>query len=194
MTVLFIHTEDLQIRLRQLVNEAETFQKQPASLLTRRPAPKAWSVAEIIEHMNRAYEPYRPRIDQALRELPEAEPPRHAHRARWLPRKAILAIRPADGRRKWKMGTLNRFLPEELPESVDPEVLDELFSTFYDHQAHMQKAVRQIPFKAVGEQTIPSAIGSIIRFRLPEAFDFIISHEERHMLQARQALDEIRKS
>jgi hypothetical protein len=106
----------------------------------------------------------------------------------------IRSFRPqADGQRKYKMGTARKFMPQTENETTDEAAISGVFDQFFYCQQHLKNSVIASRDKAVGQRKLVSAIGPIVRFYLPEAFDFLISHEERHLQQGREVLAMVEK-
>ena len=108
-------------------------------------------------------------------------------KARTWQKIVIAGQRPKNGKRKWKMKTLKRFEPLLDKETLTQEKIDAVFETFFTRQTHLKEAILKSRNKDVTQVKIPSAIGPIVNFYLPECFEFLLCHLERHMLQ----IDEI---
>lgn len=186
MASLKIVAEDQIQRVNLLINAVKEFQELPAEALIQKPDSKTWSLFEVIEHMNIAYEIYRPRIDKALQNLPDLATLESTFKAHTFPKLFIHMIKPKGEERKWKLKTLKRFEPNTHNSAISDTEITAMFKRFYDNKAHLKKAILDSRSKKVNQLRIVSAIGPIVKFYLPEAFEFIICHAERHVLQMRE--------
>ncbi|MEM9650215.1 MAG: hypothetical protein AAF969_17190, partial [Bacteroidota bacterium] len=118
--------------------------------------------------------------------LPDVASGSSEFKARWWQKVVIAGQRPKNGKRKWKMKTLKRFEPL-LDQPLTQEKIDAVFETFYIRHAHLKEAIVKSRGKDVTQAKIISAIGPIVNFYLPECFEFLLCHLERHMMQ----IDEI---
>ena len=175
-------------RLNRVVKAIKEFTRLPVSQLRTSPAPGAWSILETVEHMNKAYAPhYREKLVKVLAGSPKTETAPTVFKPGWMARLAINSIRPKDGERKMKMKTLGKFKPEQET-ALDPEVV---FAVFFDHQEHLKAQILEARKRVVGRRKLSSAIGPLVRFTVPEAIEFVLTHEERHVLQCRETLEQI---
>lgn len=188
MPTLKLVAEDQIRRANLLINAVKELQNLPAEHLLQKPNSKTWSAFEVIEHMNIAYEIYRPRIDQALKQLPDLTEEQTVFHAHTFPKLFIHMIKPKGKERKWKMKTLGRFEPNIYSPTIDTSKISAMFQRFYDNKAHLKAAILSSRSKKVDDKRIVSAIGPIVKFYLPEAYEFIISHAERHVLQIEETL------
>lgn len=174
-------------RLNRVISTMKDFARLPDDRLRTRPAPSAWSILETVEHMNKAYAPhYRQNLVKVLARSPKTEAAPTEFAPGWLARLACNSIRPKeDGARKMKMKTLGKFQPGR-EEALDTEAV---FAAFFDHQQHLKAQILEARKRAVGRRKLSSAIGPLVRFTVPEAIEFVLSHEERHVLQCRETLE-----
>lgn len=191
MATLLLSPEDQLQRLNALVAEVETWQSLNRDQLLQQPAPGKWSIIEIVGHMNAAYGIYRDRIGAALTKLPSGQRLDNTFRARWFPKLFIKMMRPQNGQRKWKMKTLPKFEPETAQKAPGRIATEAVFEDFFGHQDHLRKAILDSRGRDIRGVKVVSSIGPILRFYLPECFDFIISHEERHLVQAKEIMENI---
>jgi hypothetical protein len=193
MAKLFLSAEDQIQRLNRLVSEIEKMESMGSDLLLKSPEAGKWCVAEIISHMNQAYHLYENRIDLLLDKLPDKKihDEKDQFRARGMAKMSIVSMRPVNGERKRRMKTMKRFEPVLKMEGISKDKLSETFALFYRYQDHLKESIKKSRSKDVGKRRLNSAIGPIVRFYLPEAFDFLISHEERHLLQAQEVIAQL---
>ncbi|WP_431124694.1 DinB family protein [Flagellimonas flava] len=187
MASLLITSENQIQRLNQIVNKVKELQALDVSQLTTAPHSKSWNVVEVIEHLNIAYGIYMPKLDEAFSKMPSLEAAPNEFKARTWQKIVIAGQRPKNGKRKWKMKTLKRFEPL-LDNPLAPEKIDAVFETFFTRHAHLKEAILKSRNKDVTQVKITSAIGPIVNFYLPECFEFLLCHLERHMVQIDEVL------
>ncbi|UII81713.1 hypothetical protein [Flagellimonas sp. CMM7] len=187
MASLLITSENQIQRLNGILNHVRTIQALDISRLIAAPNSKSWNVVEVIAHLNIAYGIYMPRLDEAFTKLPDVYSGTSEFKARWWQKMVIAGQRPKNGVRKWKMKTLKRFEPLLSHEDLNSEKIDVVFDEFFTLHDHLKQSILKSRSKDVSKTKITSAIGPIVTFYLPEAFEFLLCHLERHMVQ----IDEI---
>ncbi|WP_422861790.1 DinB family protein [Flagellimonas sp. W118] len=187
MASLILTSENQIQRLNHILHKVKSLQELDASRLTTPPHSKAWNVVEVIAHLNIAYGIYIPKLDEAFTKLPDVDSGASEFKARAWQKIVIAGQRPKNGVRKWKMKTLKRFEPLLDNQSLTQEKIDAIFEVFFERHAHLKEAILKSRNKDVTQVKITSAIGPIVNFYLPECFEFLLCHLERHMVQ----IDEI---
>jgi len=170
------------------MNKVEVLQSLDFNQLTTPPKPKSWSIIEIIEHLNIAYEIYVDRIDTTLANLPTTITDDTSFKARPWQRFVIEGARPKNNKRKWKIKTLKKFVPVLDLKNLDDSHLTRVFERFKELHLHLKNSILASRSKNVTQLKINSGIGPIVNFYLPESFEFLIVHLERHMIQIEELL------
>ncbi|MEP3210799.1 MAG: DinB family protein [Maribacter sp.] len=184
----FIVTPENQIqRLNSVLHKVNELRLLDNHQLMTPPNSKAWSVVETIEHLNIAYQLYIDKIDTTLVNLPCKENTDTSFKVRWWQRFVIDSTRPKNNKRKMKMKTLKRFEPVLEIAKLDQDAMEAIFERFEKLHLHLKNAIVESRSKNSSKLKISSAIGPIVSFYLPECFEFLLAHIERHMLQ----IDEI---
>ncbi|GAB5474590.1 MAG: hypothetical protein Mars2KO_26890 [Maribacter sp.] len=191
MAKLVITPENQIQRLNSILNTVENLASLPTNQLVYRPRPKSWSVIEIIEHLSVAYDIYVDKIDSALEKLPEKAGDDTSFTPNWWQRFIINGVKPKGGQRKLKIKTLKKFEPLLQLETLDEATIVPVFERFKKLQLHLKNAILVTRFKEVKAIKINSGIGPIVKFYLPESFEFLIAHMERHMLQIEEVLQQM---
>jgi hypothetical protein len=188
MPTLLITPENQIQRLNLLMKKIDQLRQLDSSTLTTPPNPKAWSVLEIIEHMNIAYMFYVEKVDAALAKSTDHTSGNKAFKARTWQKIIIVAQRPKDQKRKWKMKTLRKFEPI-FSNNMTQEQINDVFEKFNHLHGHLKQSILTSRQKEVSKTKISSAVGPIVTFYLPECFEFLLSHAERHIVQIEETLD-----
>jgi len=187
-----IVTPENQIhRLNIVLNKVNGLRDLEISQLTTPPNLKSWSILEIIEHLNIAYQLYLNKINKALVNLPDRENDYTSFKVRWWQRLVIDGTRPKNKKRKMKIKTLKKFEPVLQIENFNQDTIDEIFKRSEKLHLHLKNAILESRSKNVSKRKITSAIGVVVSFYLPECFEFLLAHIERHILQIDESLLEL---
>ncbi|MFS4468965.1 DinB family protein [Maribacter sp. 2210JD10-5] len=188
MANLVITPENQIQRLNTILNTIEKLKLHSPDELLYRPNPKSWSVIEVIEHLSVAYEIYVDKIDGALKALPEKTGELTTFTSNWWQSFIISGVKPKGGKRKLKIKTLKKFEPLLVLKKLDAAAITAIFDRFEKLQLHLKNAILESRTKDVRKIRINSGIGQIVKFYLPESYEFLIAHMERHMLQITEIL------
>ena len=186
MATLLLTPENQIQRLNQLLNAVETLKERSFPELTHRPNEKSWNILEVLEHLRIAYALYEKKIETALFQLGGDSEGSWEYRPGFWNRFIIEGQRPKEKKRPFKMKTLKRFEPQ-LPKELSQKEVRQVFEKFKKSYTELKASIIASRNKRINHHRIASAIGPIIKFHLPEAFEFLICHAERHKVQ----IDEI---
>lgn len=89
------------------------------------------------------------------------------------------------------MKTSKKFEPIFVLADLDDQEVEQVFTQFFSDKRHLKNCIHSSRTKKVRRRRINSAIGPIVRFYLPEAYEFIIGHDERHLVQIEEVLEQI---
>ncbi len=179
--------DDLQAALARQLEEVAVLRSFPLEVLTRAPAPNRWSVLEVIEHMNLSSGHYIRRLGKLYHD-PSSKFIMSASftPGRWG-EQATQAMRPdAAGRISWRMKTLFFFEPRKA-KVKGMAALDE-FETMLLTTKDLLEMARE---RGLEGPKVTSTLGPILKFKPGDAFLFPIAHQERHMLQIRNAMQDL---
>ena len=183
MAKLYITPENQIQRLNGVFLKVQELQNLPFTQLTTPLDPKSWSVLEVIEHLNKSYLLYYNKLEAALQNLPDTENDPSEFKARAWQKIVIEAQRPKNGVIKWKLKTLKRFEPLLDLSELDQGDANKVFEDFNKLHQHLKTCILKSRNKELKKTKITSAIGPIVLFYLPECYEFLICHIERHMVQ-----------
>ncbi|THV61366.1 hypothetical protein EZV76_03290 [Flagellimonas alvinocaridis] len=190
MAQLLLTPENHIQRLNAILNKVDQLQNLGLPSLTTPPNSKSWNILEVLVHLNIAYGHYQQKFNQHIPKLPDNKSENEGFRIRRWQKLVVDSQRPKEGVRKWKMKTLKKFEPLLDHNQLNHEKAEEIFKTFFELHNHLKEAVLLCRKKEVSQLKIPSAIGPIVLFYLPEAFEFLICHLERHMVQIDEILQQ----
>ncbi len=187
MPKLVVTPEHQIQRLNQILNKIPELQGMPLATVTKAPSPKSWNVLEVLEHLSIAMDLYTPKLEQAFSELIPSNSGSWSFNVRPWQRFVIAGQRPKGKKRPFKMKTLKRFEPLFNPETLDAQKRSAVFERFLKSYQDLKAHIVSSRTKQMKHRPFSSAIGPIVKFYLPEAFEFLLCHAERHMVQ----IDEI---
>jgi hypothetical protein len=173
--------DKLQNDVKQLIDAAKHLQEADAVKLTYSPAEGSWSVVQCLEHLNAYNRYYLPQIDKAT-----------AHISKELNAWFIPGF--------WGDRFTKMMMPSNVyevknkmkaPKGYRPERglnVDEVFKEFYEHQNRLLRLLEVARKRNMNTIRIPISISKFIKLKLGDTFRFLVAHEQRHMIQARNAL------
>lgn len=167
-------------QLEKQLNEVITvFQNLPEAALLK-PAPNnGWSIAECIEHLNTYAAFYQPQVAMAIEKAPHNNNPVDFNHS-FLGRYFIASMDPARSNKKFK--ALKRHVPLNVGSPTT------VVSTFIQHLENMIEVLKQAAHKNLGKKSIKTSISPWIKINPGDAIQFLITHNNRHLQQARRNL------
>jgi hypothetical protein len=178
-------------RINRIRIEVVFFKEQDKNALTKRPRAKGWSIIEVFEHMVIASKAYEDKIDNCLLKLNASPNKTEEIKARAIPSFLIKRFPPKENKIRFKMKTFKKFQPMFSSTELSDEEIKSTFDNFILSLDHLEKAIKRYPTKSITDISFNSAIGATVRFNVAEACEFILCHNERHLLQASNTLRSI---
>ncbi|MFL5728193.1 MAG: DinB family protein [Cytophagaceae bacterium] len=160
------------------------FQNLPEAELCRPSDTNGWSIAQCLEHLNSYSHYYLPHL-RAVMEKPRGENGPPVFTSGWLGSYFTRLMDPNQGKRKMK--AFNAHIP-----SADLDAYA-VVAEFILHQEEMLQLIRAAR-KADLNTRIPISISKWIRLKAGDVLQFVIAHDERHILQAKRNLPPSLKS
>lgn len=181
-------TEDLinklQDDVRQIILAAEFFQPIDKIKLGYPPGEGSWSVAQALEHLNMYNRHYLPAIEKEIAFISKDL------NAWFIPgmlgdyfTKMIMPNTVYEVKNKMK--TPKGYRPDR---GLD---VGAVLSEFLSHQHKLLQLLEISRKRNLNSVRIPITLTSLIKLKLGDTFRFLIAHEQRHMIQARNALKAI---
>lgn len=166
---------------KQLIQDIESFQELSDEQLTWKSTEKTWSISECVEHLNSANFYYLKQFKKAieLNKLPEQD----KFKSGFFGNIMVKNMKPVFQENKkvripMKMKTLGDFQPKKQDTAL-------VFTTFFEQQNQFLSFLEQAKRMNLTKNSIRSAVGSILQFRLGDCFRFIVAHNQRHVEQAK---------
>jgi hypothetical protein len=173
--------DQLQADVKQIIAAAEHLQTADPVKLTYCPAEGQWSAAQVLEHLNTYNLHYLPLIEKSMIHISKAT-------SAWfipgfwgnyftkmmMPRN-VFEI-------KNKMKTSKIYTPDK---GINVEAI---FKEFFQHQNKLLQLLDVARRRNLNTVRIPITISKLVWLKLGDMFRFLIAHEQRHMIQARNAI------
>jgi hypothetical protein len=149
-------------------------------------SPKKWSVLETVSHLNQVYELYEPKFEQVLAngQKRSLEIKTTKKQTTILGRLSIYSMLPKKRKRRFKMKTFDFFEPIS-----NPSAPNETIQRFLGNKAKFDGFVIKSETLDITGLKVSTALGEKVRFFMPECFEFIMAHEERHIVQIEEILE-----
>lgn len=170
-------SNDVQNNVRSMV---ESISKEEATI---KPSDSEWSIAQVITHLNLTFDHYFPKIKKAME---KAQPGQvDSYRRSFLIGLFSEGQKPKKGKRKMKSKTFKFLIPEQSN-------IDQVLHDFEANQEMFCEIIKEGRTHDISRILVNSAIGPLLKFTLPECYDFLLSHEERHLQQIRDIIGQLR--
>ncbi|MDJ1469929.1 DinB family protein [Xanthocytophaga flava] len=166
--------EQVEKHLRQCV---EQFQNLSEDILLAPATNGGWSIAQCLEHLNSYGKYYLPQIQKGLTKV-QLKPNVETFRSTWLGRYFTRMMDPQTGTRKYK--AFKGHIPDQ---NLNPYAV---VAEFIQQQETLLAYIRQARHVDLNCIRIPISILQWIRLKLGDVLQFLIAHNERHIVQAQR--------
>lgn len=156
--------------------------------LVLKPSPDIWSVLEVIEHLNLVYDKYLDNLNVVISEakpLPKGEQPKAKRTL--LGRLSIYSQKPKKKRRRFKMKTFDFFTPSSERSTQN------IIADFHSRKNTFHGLIELASGKELRSAKVPTALGEKVKFYILECFEFLLAHEERHLVQIKEIKEVVDK-
>ncbi len=172
--------------LDKVTQEVEIlFSNLTVAELNWKPQANTWSIAQNLAHLivvNETYYPVLTSLKNGTFKVPFMA--KLGFMVSFLGKTVLNAVQPD---RKKKMKTFPIWEPSSS------EVKGDILLRFKNHQTELQQKIEDAKELIKREVVISSPANSNIVYKLETAFDIIVSHEKRHLEQAKEVLNIIKK-
>lgn len=154
----------------------EEFPLLDTNLLNRKPAPKAWSMLECLEHLNRYSSFYLPALEKHLQTNNTSA--NSIFKSGIIGNYLVKTVVPDTATKKMK--TFSEMDP--AGSKLDNKVLD----TFLQNQQKLLKIVEIASQYDLNKGKIPVTFTKFVKLKLGDTLRFMVFHNQRHILQAKR--------
>ncbi len=176
--------ENLKVDVEQQIAAAEAMKSMDKIKLGYPLTNGKWTALQALEHLNIYNRYYLPAMQSAMA---EAENTRSAwfnsgmlgnYFTNMMKPKSVFEV-------KNKMKTGKAYNP---PAALNGE---KVIAEFIDHQQRLLQLLNTAKERDMNAIRIPISISKLIKLNLGDTFRFVIAHEQRHMIQARNAIHDL---
>lgn len=175
--------DEMQASVQGQIIHLKAWAQLPLDLLEERPALRSWNVLEVIEHLNISSGHYTHRLSriyakgEALGLKAEFTP------GRWG-ESFTRSMQPLpDGTIPKPMRTLWLFEPKAAAAKGRTSLQE--FQSMLEEQLVLLERARSMGWEG---PKVTSTLGPIFRFKVGDAFRFMVAHQARHFLQVERTL------
>lgn len=175
---------DLAQDVNRIKEAAQFFTAADKNKLVYCPEKGRWSVVQVLEHLNAYNRHYLPLIEKELALITYDT-------AAWFTsgywgEKFTKAMKPTNVYEiKNKMKTMKKMA---FPNSLN---VDTVLNEFLAGQDKILDLLERAKGKDLAKIHIPITLTKLVKLRLGDTFRFLIAHEQRHMIQARNTIKEV---
>jgi uncharacterized damage-inducible protein DinB len=176
--------QDLKEDVQNLLAAAEHIKNSDKNKLVYQKDKSKWSIVQILEHLNAYGRHYLPQIERSLKESASA-------RDAWFNsgfwgNYFTNSMKPTNVYEvKNKMKAMKAYT---FSNSLN---VDQVLNEFISQKHKMLELLDQAKNSNLNTIHIPITLTKMIKLKLGDTFRFLIAHEQRHMIQARNTLKEI---
>lgn len=153
--------------------------------LNFKPSEKHWSILEVIDHLNKVTNLYFPKFDKIIEEArPETLDNSKKRYSTILGRLSIYSMLPKQTKRKYKMKTFSFFEPNS-----NSKLPNETLDKYFESKERFNEIIRKSRVLDLNRVKVSTALGSSVKFFVPECFEFLLAHEKRHLVQIQEILE-----
>ena len=173
--------DQLEADVHKIIEAAEHLKQADPVKLSYPPEEGKWSVAQVLEHLNAYSRYYLPAIEKAT-----------IHVSKELNAWFVPGF--------WGNYFTNAIMPKNVyeiknkmkaPRSYRPDRgvnVEAVFDEFFRHQNKLLQLLELSRKRNLNTIYIPISISRMIKLKLGDTFRFFVAHQQRHMIQARNAI------
>lgn len=170
--------EDLIQRTRENMNDAQKLLELPVGPLNNRPGPESWSALECIEHLNLYGDYYIPEISKRIKESKSSAV--EVFKSGWLGNYFAESLLP-----KEKLNKMKTFKDKNpIGSKLDKHTIER----FIEQQKVLLDLLNKAREVSLNKTKTSISITSLIKLKLGDTFRVVIYHNQRHLVQARKAI------
>ena len=173
--------DQLEADVKKIISAAQHLETAEPIKLNYCPEEGKWSVVQVLEHLNAYSRHYLPLVERSMIHITKDV-------SAWfisgfLGNYFVNSMRPTNVFEvKKKMRTGRSFTPDKGAN------IETVFKEFFQHQNKLLSLLEVARRRNLNSVYVPTTFSKLIHFKLGDMFRFLIAHEQRHMIQARNAI------
>ncbi len=170
--------------VRRIKESAAFFQNTDQTKLAYSPDKQKWSVMQVLEHLNAYCRHYLPKIEKELSVVTQSS--NSIFTPGYWGEKFTKMMKPTNVYQiKNKMKAMKAYT---FSNNLN---IQTVLKEFLEHQDQLIKLLELAKSRDLNTIRIPITLTTIIKLKLGDMLRFLIAHEQRHMIQARNTLKEM---
>lgn len=175
---------DLTQRIEQHINQVEPFKKLTEEQLNFKENKDKWSILECLEHLNLYGDFYLVEIENRILAGKETNMQDADFKSGWLGNYfATSMLPPTDGK---KMKTMKTFKDKDPKSSSLPYTTIDRFIKQQKMMLSLLQEAKKVDLNKV--KTNITILKGIVKLKLGDTFRFVVFHNHRHILQAKNIM------
>ncbi len=175
----------LEVLVEQNIEKAQALKKYSLKDLQKKKDPKSWSALECIEHLMAYAAFYTPAIDQAISGAETLHQENELKfKSGFLGAYFSKSMKVKENQRLNKMKTFKSKNPIHSDKTLSVELIDQ----FIEYQIKMAELLKKASLINLNKVKTKTTLGGILKFKLGDTFNFVLNHDERHLIQAIKAV------
>lgn len=180
--------EDLKKKLLNIKeNISKEFYYLEAEQLNLKPGENRWSAIQCVEHINLTNHIYIRNFQKVLSNTPSGDFKNTSIKSGIIGRLMTVMMRPKNGVIKYKSKTFDQLVPLTVKDPKARLLEHVVFENFMSDLDELVRLLDQAVDYPMSKMKVPS-FAKGVKFRVADAFAFLHSHMERHLLQAQNAI------
>lgn len=176
--------QELQDDVKKIIAAAEHIRQAEPMKLSYQPGKDRWSISQILEHLNAYNRHYLPLIEKAIAFTSKQVPAWFV--SGYWGEKFTKSMKPSNVFViKNKMKAMKSYC---FPNNLNVE---QVFNEFIEGNNRLLKLLETSKNRDLNEIRIPITLSKLVKLKLGDMFRFIVAHEQRHLMQARNNLHEM---
>lgn len=172
---------DLQQDVRRVAEAAEYFRKVEKPKMVYCVEKNKWSIVQILEHLNAYGRYYLPAIEKEIAFRSKAVPT--WFNSGFLGNYFTNSMKPTNVFEvKNKMKAMKSY---SFPNSLN---VDTVLKEFEEQQQKLIQLLELAKDRDLNSIRVPLTISKMVKLKLGDVFRFLVAHQQRHMIQARNTL------
>lgn len=157
------------------------FKALPIKQLNQKENVEKWSILECLEHLNRYHAYYNDAIKKGLK-VAKSTTENKPYKNGWFGKMSIDMMSP-DNTKKQK--AITKFNP------VGSQLTKETITKFLAYQQELLTFLEQAKSKNINQRKVPVEFFKLMKMKIGDALTFVVTHEQRHILQAQGVLQKL---
>lgn len=168
----------LKRHTQEIIEAVETkFVALPDAQLNAKPDADRWSILECFEHLNLYSQYYLTALEVAAGKVGSSTSQEMKYT--WIGKKSIAMMHPSNAK---KQKTFKKMIPGKS--SLTRDVL----ATFLNDQQRILRLIEKSIHLEATRALVPVEFFKLLKMNIAETLEFVIVHEQRHLIQAENAL------